>query len=117
MSRTKQQKIGDKLEQAALAAAREFFPGARLTKGSGSVNQDGDISGIYELYVECKNTDRPGKGRSISKSDWTYIKACARRWLMIPVHLGFDDDGEIVALIPFKDLIALYRERLEGLDK
>jgi hypothetical protein len=36
---------------------------------------------------------------------------------MIPVHLGFDDDGEIVALIPFKDLIALYRERLEGLDK
>jgi len=108
--RTSQQDTGDELEQEALRIAKEFFDGACLTKGSGSVNQDGDVAGVPGLHVECKNSVKPGKGRSISKKDWNAIKAKARRRLLIPAHVGFDDDREIVVLVPFKDLLALLME-------
>lgn len=107
MSRTKQQGIGDELEQAALKVAQEFFDGACLTRGSGCVDQDGDVAGVPGVHVECKNSNKPGKGRSISKADWQGIKAKARKRLLVPAHVGFDDDGEIVVLIPFKDLLGL----------
>ena len=110
MSRTPQQKIGDRLEQAALEAALDYHSDARLTKGSGSLNQDGDISGIGDLHVECKNSEAYGKGRSISKKDWAKIKKQARKRCQIPVHLGYDDDGEIVALIPWDDLVTYVME-------
>jgi hypothetical protein len=103
--RTSQQDTGDELEQEALRLAQEFFEDACLTKGSGCVNQDGDVANVPSLHVECKNSIKPGKGRSISKADWTSIKAKARKRVQVPIHLGFDDDREVVALIPWSDLL------------
>lgn len=105
--RTQQQKIGDRLEQQALADARQFFTNAELTKASGQCYQDGDIRGLPGLHVECKNSDQPGKGRSISKKDWAKIKAQAYKRHFVPVHLGLDDDGKVVALLPWEDLVAI----------
>lgn len=107
--RTKQQQIGDELEQVALQIAKAEFPEAALTKGSGCVDKDGDVAGVGPLFLECKNSRTPGKGRSISKGHWISIKSKARRLILTPVHLGFDDDGEVVALIPFKDLVAFVK--------
>lgn len=105
--RTPQQKIGDRLEQKALYDARQFFTKAALTTASGSTFSDGDIKGLPGIFVECKNSDKPGKGRSISKADWKKIKAQAAKLCHIPCHLGFDDDGMVVALLPWEDLVAL----------
>jgi len=105
VSRTPQQDIGDELEQDALTMANKVYPDASLTKGSGSLNQDGDIAGVPDMHVECKNSAKPGKGRSIAKADWIKIKNQARRRGLTPCHLGYDDDGEIVALIPWEDLL------------
>ena len=105
--KTKQQKIGDRLEQQALTAARKFFPSADLTRASGQCYQDGDIRGLPGLHIECKNSDKPGKGRSVSKQNWLKIKAQAHKRQFVPVHLGFDDEGQVVALIPWEDLVAI----------
>lgn len=107
--RTSQQDTGDELEQEVLRIVQEHFPDASLTKGSGSVNQDGDVQGLLGVHVECKNSTKPGKGRSISKKDWSSIKTKARRRLLIPAHVGFDDDREAVVLMPFKDFVALIK--------
>lgn len=104
--RTRQQRTGDKVEQAAIKAAQEHFREAGTTRGSGSVAHDGDIKGLPYVHVDCKGSEQPGKGRSVSKAEWTYIKAQARRNSRTPVHVGFDDDGELVALCPWPDLVA-----------
>lgn len=104
--RSPQQKTGDRLESDALAQARERFPDADLTRGSGNVNHDGDVVGVPELHVECKNSEVLGKGRSISKKDWLKTKEQAQRRCLTPAHLGYDDGGEIVALVPWRDLLA-----------
>lgn len=109
MSRTPQQKTGDEVEQAALKVCQEYFHAAQLTKGSGNLHGDGDIEAIPVL-VDCKGSDKPGRGRSVPKRDWEKIKAQARKWQKVPVHVGFDDDGELVALIPFDDLMAMVRD-------
>lgn len=109
--RTQQQKTGDRLEVACLQLVHQYtcWEDARLTKGSGNVHLDGDISGVDDMHLECKNSEAPGKGRSITKKDWAAIKSRAYKRCLTPVHLGFDDDGEVVALVPFRDLLSLIR--------
>lgn len=104
--RTPQQKTGDAVEQAALKEAQEWFEEAHLTKASGSTYGDGDIAGVLDLFIDTKGSEKHGRGRSVPKADWTKIKAQARALNGVPVHVGFDDDGELVALIPFRDLLA-----------
>jgi hypothetical protein len=106
MGRTEQQKTGDELEQDALQLTQEYFPEAKLSKGSGSLHKDGDIVGAAQLFLECKNSAKRGKGRSISKKDWEAIKDKAARFGHDPVHIGYDDDGEMVSLCRFRDLLA-----------
>jgi len=103
--RTRQQRTGDKVEQAAIKAAQAYFSEAGTTKGSGNVAHDGDIKGLPYLHVDCKGSEEPGKGRSVSKAEWRQIKAQARKRSMTPVHVGIDDDGELVALCPWDDLV------------
>jgi hypothetical protein len=109
--RTPQQKIGDRLEQAALAEAKKWFADAKLTVASGSTYNDGDLAGVSNTFIDCKGSDTPGKGLSVSKADWKKIKQQAARLTRIPIHLGLDHDGEIVAFIPWGELLALlYQE-------
>lgn len=105
--RTDQQRIGDGVEQAALDLAKPHFPKACLTKGSGAVYKDGDLAGVGALCVECKGSGKAGKGLRIDRRDWDKVKHQARGRLLIPVHVGVDHDGELVALIPFADLIMI----------
>jgi hypothetical protein len=112
MPRSPQQKIGDRLEQAVLKETKEWYPDADLTRGSGSTHGDGDIRGVPDLHIECKNSDKPGKGRSISKKDWLKIKSQADRRHNCPAHVGFDDDEELVVLVRYRDLLA-YHYHLE----
>jgi len=95
------------VEAAALEAASSLFPEAHLTRGSGSTHNDGDIEGVGELFVECKGSEKPGRGRSIGKKDWEKAKSQAYARALIPTHVGFDDDGDLVALVPWSDLVAL----------
>jgi hypothetical protein len=104
--RTPQQNTGDEVEAAALQLVQEFFPEASLTKGSGNLHGDGDVEGAGQLFIDCKGSEKPGRGRSVPKKDWEKIKAQALKWNKIPVHVGFDDDGELVALISLKHLVA-----------
>lgn len=106
--RTPQQKTGDAVEQAALKICQEYFPAAHLTKGSGNLHGDGDIEGI-PVFVDCKGSEKPGRGRSVPKKDWEKIKQQARKWKKIPVHVGLDDDGELVALVPLNDLMCMVK--------
>lgn len=108
-------RTGDIVEAAAVDLARRWFDAA-TTRGSGSVQNDGDIAGIPNLFVECKGSGVKPRGRSVSKAEWKKAKHQADEKYQMPSVVGVDDDGELVAFIRFRDLLGLIAnvERMTG---
>jgi hypothetical protein len=74
---------GTQLEEWVLQELKSFYEDARRTKGSGSVNDEGDVH-AGPFVVEVK--DRPTqKSMSVTEGVWKKIKASARRMGKLPL--------------------------------
>ena len=75
--------LGIKLEEWVLQELGFFYPEARRTKGSGSVNDEGDVhAGPYIIEVK----DRPHqRSLSVTETVWLKINAAAQREGKLPL--------------------------------
>jgi len=74
---------GIQLEEWVLQELKFFYSEARRTKGSGSVNDEGDVhAGPYVIEVKDRPTQ---KSLSISEVVWKKVNASARRVGKVPL--------------------------------
>jgi hypothetical protein len=105
------QNPGTRFEQWVKQELAELYSDSRRTKGSGSVNADGDVqAGPFE--VECK--DNPSqKSVSITCDTWNHTAAAARRNGRIPLVVNKNAHGTYVSL-RWQDFMNIITEAVEN---
>lgn len=100
---------GTKFEEWVKQELLELYPDSKRTKGSGSVNADGDVqAGPFE--VECK--DNPSqKSVSITEATWVHTASAARRNGKIPLVVNRNATGDFVSL-RWQDFINIITESI-----
>jgi len=104
-------KIGDKLEKYIVSYLQEIDPKTKQSNNSGAISNNGDIQ-TSKFLIECKH--RNTKNLTIQKKTWD--KLCGQIPVgsnKIPLLIMRNIDNEVFAVLGFKDLIQLLKERNE----